>query len=189
MEVSSVPGATVLHWYKHGWHGFGRHHARITYDDKKTVLACCAWSSSSQSWGTWELDMWTDDSRSSKMMHMTKHASWPTGLAPSATFDDRVSKVSFDMSKRAFACKFEFVYDGTAYAWHQTTLVSGFCAQRMLTRYPEKTEVALFDTVLSTGKVGKIHVHPRSELPLHVIAGTLFMMHTIEVVNSWGAGR
>jgi hypothetical protein len=168
MALGSPPAGTTLHWYKEGW----RHDARITYDDKETLLCFISFP---RYWRTWEVDMFTDQSQSRKLMHMTKPASWGKSKV---TFEDHVSNASFVMTMRSSTVKFDFEYSGTVYAWRQASLMS---SDRTLLRYPAKTEVALYDAAgLALNKVGKIHVQPRSELPLHIIAGTLYMMHAIE---------
>jgi hypothetical protein len=161
----------VLHWYRDGWNK----NARITYNDKETLLcfiSCPCY------WRTWKVDMFTDQSQSTKMMHMTKPASW--GKAK-VTFEDQLSNASFVMTMRSFCIKFDFEYDGTVYAWRQPSLLS---ADRTLLQYPEKTKVALFKIAgFAVSKIGKIWVYPSNELPLHIIAGTLYMMHAIEEAN------
>jgi hypothetical protein len=183
MEVASssnlpVVAPTVLHWYTN----LGSKDARFTYDDKETLLCFISFPFFL---GSWNVEMFTDESRSTSMMKMSC-LTLPLGQT-TADFDDRVSNTSFVMSTRAFACKFDFQYKGTVYAWRDT---NSFGDDRVLLRYPAKTEVALFDKAgLALDKVGKIHVQPRSELPLHIIAGTLYMTRTIEQEARKSAAR
>jgi hypothetical protein len=164
-------GTTVLHLTNPSW---SSKDLLVTNDDNKDggSLVCFI-----EFPGCWSfrrnVGIFTDQSKANELMTTAK----PSLCGMTTSFDDLRSNTSFAMSRRVFAQKYEFEYDGVVYAWRGKCLS---CDMKLL-QYPAKTEVAFFDNkAFSFTKVGTISVYPGNKLPLHIIAGTLYIAHLTE---------